>query len=227
MQFIFENSFRLALAALVSAWSVCDAATIVVDQNGGADHGGIQLAIDAAADGDVVLVKAGEYEIDPMGLDIALNYRQKKITVVSEDGPELTILRGDVNFEANYTEESVFAGFTVLSGDVFCRQNSAPTLRDSIFERSGVWLEKSSPAITNCKFANCSRRSGALLCGSLSNPVVTNCTFEANSGRKAGATTVSAFAAPTFINCVFTNNRYQSKGWRRDSGRRSRHPHVH
>ena len=39
------------------------AATLTVDLNGGADYTDIQTAIDAAADGDTVLVKPGEYVI--------------------------------------------------------------------------------------------------------------------------------------------------------------------
>ncbi len=40
-------------------------ATLTVDLNGGADHTDIQSAIDAAAYGDTVLVKAGQCGIDP------------------------------------------------------------------------------------------------------------------------------------------------------------------
>ena len=39
------------------------AATLTVDLNGGADYTDIQSAIDAAKDGDTVLVKPGEYVV--------------------------------------------------------------------------------------------------------------------------------------------------------------------
>ena len=178
---------------------------------GGADHTGIQPAIDAARDGDRVLVRAGEYVIDPTGAGVGLDCLNKKITVKSEDGPEETIIRGAVNFNANYTADTVLAGFTITGDDVYCRQSSSPTLRDLVFDGNGIWLERSSPAISNCTFTNSRLGSGqvagALLCGVLSNPLVTNCTFKANNGRGlGGAVGVTLFAAPTFVNCIFTEN---------------------
>ena len=48
----------------------CFGATLTVDLNGGADYTDIQPAIDAAKDGDTVLVKPGEYLItDPINFN--------------------------------------------------------------------------------------------------------------------------------------------------------------
>ena len=60
-----SNSVRTMARVLVYSafWTTCSAATITVDLSGGADFTDIQSAIDAAKDGDSVLVKAGEYVI--------------------------------------------------------------------------------------------------------------------------------------------------------------------
>ena len=53
----------MLVAVLLAIGAPCGAATIVVDPGGGGDFTEIQPAIDAAADGDTVLVKSGEYVI--------------------------------------------------------------------------------------------------------------------------------------------------------------------
>ena len=53
-----EDDMRTLWAFLVVC-SLCKAATITVDLDGGGDYTEIQPANDAAADGDIVLIKAG------------------------------------------------------------------------------------------------------------------------------------------------------------------------
>ncbi len=56
--------YERILSALAFGLAVpISAATLTVDLNGGADYTDIQSAINAAADGDTVLVKPGEYVI--------------------------------------------------------------------------------------------------------------------------------------------------------------------
>ena len=64
------------------------AATLTVDQNGGADYTDIQSAIDAAADGDTVLVKAGKYVVEE-----PLTFGGEAIRIVAADGPYGTTIR--------------------------------------------------------------------------------------------------------------------------------------
>ena len=53
----------LSLLMVLSLGVVCSAETIIVDFNGTGDYTEIQPALDAAEDGDDVVVKPGEYLI--------------------------------------------------------------------------------------------------------------------------------------------------------------------
>jgi len=78
----------LTVLMLLAAFG--NAATFVVDGGGGADFTEIQPAIDAAAAaGDEVLVKPGEYVITA-----PISFLGKAITVRSESGAEATTLLG-------------------------------------------------------------------------------------------------------------------------------------
>jgi nitrous oxidase accessory protein NosD len=79
-----------------------------------ADFSTIQSAIDEAEDGSTVLVSPGAYmeQIDFAG---------KSITVVSEDGPEVTMIDGNgagtvVTFDSGETSDAVLSGFTIQHG---------------------------------------------------------------------------------------------------------------
>ncbi len=79
-----------------------------------ADQPTIQAGINAAANGDTVLVAKGTYKE-------SIDFQGKQITVISSDGPTSTIIQGDlvhptVFFHNNETRQSVIEGFTITSG---------------------------------------------------------------------------------------------------------------
>ena len=79
-----------------------------------ADFATIQEAIDAALDGDTVLVSPGTYVEN-------LDFLGKAITVISTDGPGVTTIDGDgldsvVKFEDGEDATSVIEGFTITNG---------------------------------------------------------------------------------------------------------------
>lgn len=100
----------------------------------------IQAGINAASEGDTVLVAPGTYveNIDFMG---------KAITVTSSGGPEVTTIDGGqkgivVRFANSETRVSVINGFTIT--------NDAPPLPEQVtFWTDGVFVGQSNPTITN------------------------------------------------------------------------------
>jgi len=78
------------------------------------DFPAIQDAIDAALDGDTIIVRPGTYVE-------TIEFLGKAITLKSSDGPEVTIIDGDrsgsvVTFASGETEDSVLKGFTITNG---------------------------------------------------------------------------------------------------------------
>ena len=148
--------------------------TIVVDVDGDGDFTDIQSAIDAAADGDEVLVMPGVYEVaEPIDFNRLHDPDDpgapsvKNITLRSESGPEETVIRMSdppvspergsvVIFENNENKTSVLEGFTLegggsfVGGGIFFDDNSSPVLsrciiaRSSSFEGSAIYCAGSS-----------------------------------------------------------------------------------
>ena len=111
------------LSIVVPPWLF--AATITVDPSGGGDFTAIQPALDAAADGDTVLVKRGEYVItEPLRFNRlhdpsnSASPPLKDLVLRAEGGAERTVLRGvegidSVVFFYGESWRSVLDGFTV------------------------------------------------------------------------------------------------------------------
>lgn len=104
------------------------AGTITVDPSGGGDFSAIQPALDAAADGDTVLVKPGEYVIaEPLRFNRLHDPANpaspplKDVVLRSEGGAERTVLRGVEGINSvvlfhGKSWRSVLDGFTVTGG---------------------------------------------------------------------------------------------------------------
>lgn len=122
----------LSLFSVSSGWTI----TIHVPE----DYITIQAGIDVAVDSDTVLVADGTYTGSG---NKDLDYSGKALTVMSENGPELTIIdcendgRG-LYFHSGEDALSRLEGFTIQNG----------------YERygGGMYLYDSSPTITNCIF---------------------------------------------------------------------------
>ncbi len=187
----------------------------------------IQAGIDAAVDGDKVLVADGTYtgqgnrDIDFLG---------KAITVRSENGAENCIIdceeqgRG-FNFFFSEGENSVLDGFTIQNGyhalrggGINCDAYTSPTITNCTFSANrasdggGMYCEDGSPTFTNCTFsANVADWGGGIYCVG-SSPTITNCTFSENRGPDLGGGIYCVGSSPKITNCTFSENRTVAAG---------------
>jgi hypothetical protein len=216
--------FVLCLLSLVLCSTTAFGATIHVPAN----YGKIQLAINAASDGDIVLVADGTYT-DPGNKDI--DFKGKQIVVQSENGPKHCIIdcknngRG-FNFDSGELEDSVVSGFTITNGRtedeggaIRCI-NSSPMIKDCIMADNHVTGNSNNshggaiylgpgacPIITNCVIIrNTSNYYGGGIYSYNARPVITNCTITRNIAIDGGALYCRFKPAPTLTNCILWGN---------------------
>jgi hypothetical protein len=163
----------------------------------------IQDAVDAANDGDLVLVTNGLYQAGGRVLYGALTNRvavTKAITLQSVNGPDVTTIGGN-NQISNpsvsvrcvcLTNGSVLSGFTLANGSTLPFSSA----RES--DGAGVWCESTAALITNCVITGSAAfgNGGGAFSGTL-----VNCTLTGNSAAGGGAAN-SAY----FTNCVLSGN---------------------
>ena len=157
-------------------------------EDGSAEHpfDAIQEGIDAATDGDTVLVADGTYTgVGNKNLD----YAGKAITVRSENGPDTCVIdcendsRG-FHFHSGETADSIVEGFTVTNGD------------------HGILCVESSPAIGDCTITG---NAGAGISCWGGDPTITGCTITQNTGGWAGGIELFNGSA-TISNCLIADN---------------------
>jgi len=177
-----------------------------------ADYQTIQAAIDAAVDGDVVIVAPGLYSGDG---NRDIDFNGKAITVRSIDPNDPNIVAATI-IDCNGTETDMHRGF------YFHNDEDANSLLDGFTITNGymhgypepanggggICCEQSSPTILNCTITHNSagRAGGGIFCNFSSNPRIANCNINENWVVSDGGGVFCYRSSPTIINCVIKSN---------------------
>jgi parallel beta-helix repeat protein len=195
------------------------------------EHATIQAAIDAAVDGDAVVVADGVYSGQG---NTDIDFRGKHISVKSQNGPENCIV--DCNgsaeaphcgfyFHSNEDGNSMLEGFTITNGaasgewpedaggGIRCLYAS-PTIVNCIVTGNtadggggGICSENcAGPRISHCIITNnVTAQGGGGICSYYSSPGVSNCVISENEAGYGGGAYCGR-NSPTFENCVISDN---------------------
>jgi len=186
------------------------------------DYPTIQQAIDAAFDGDTVLVIDGTYSGEG---NRDIDFLGKAITVRSESGPENCIIDCETLGSAFYFHRgedahSLLDGFTITNGHggiggggIFC-SSASPRVANCVITSNagqvaggGLCFRGGKPTITDCTIkGNFADRGAGIYCDNNSSPTITNCTITANSADRDGGGIYCKDSSPTLINCTLTGN---------------------
>ncbi|MEY3210050.1 MAG: hypothetical protein RIT28_531 [Pseudomonadota bacterium] len=179
--------------------STAHAADITVDPGGAGDFVGVQSAIDAASDGDRVLVEPGTY---PGGIDL----RGKDIALISTSGPTVTMIDSmdtpDESTILAISGEPLTArieGFTLTGGHGTQNQWVA----GNAWSGAGVYIAQSALSIDGCFIRrNLARHSGQSIGGGVvvidGELNVTDTMFAGNMGYYGGGA-IAALASEVLV----------------------------
>ncbi len=220
-------SVMVAVAMLPFASVIARAATIHVP----ADYPSIQAALDAAADGDTVLVADGVYTGED---NRHLAFGGKAVVLRSENGAEhCTIDAGDRShvFYFNNSGEGpdcVVDGFTITggmasSGGGLCVTGASPTVRNCLIRNNrafgrggGIYLNNSDTIIEHCLIVEnrAEENEGGGVYFGCGQAVILDCTISGNHAEFGGGVYVRCHEpdTATLRGCVIRANTASLSG---------------
>jgi len=186
----------------------------------------IQLAIDAAYPGDVVVLSPGAHTgIGNRDID----FKGKAITVRSTNPNQQYVVASTIincenegrgfYFHSGEDANSILSGLSIVNGNstngggIYCK-DSSPTVANCIISNNasqynggGMSNENSKPTLTNCTFnENLSPYGGGGINNSNSNPTIINSTFKGNRAKYGGGIHNREGSNPTVKYCLFSKN---------------------
>jgi hypothetical protein len=169
----------------------------------------IQEGLDAASDGDIVLVKPGSYSGEG---NRDLSFGPKNLRLIGEDGPAATIIDGEsvaghraFNFQGTHQDTTcIIEGFTIRrfrladtspGAAVRVEDTTCPKFVDLV-------IEDNTAAYTG----------GGMYVNIGSDPVLAGVTFRTNEAGGAGGGLYCATSSPRLRDCLFLENAAQAHG---------------
>ena len=210
-----------AVLALVSSVATADTITVCLD--GSCAYSGIQEAINAASDGDVIAVAAGtyfEHEIDFHGKEITLRgaLDSEMELAVTIDAQRYAGVLECMSGEGNNTviENIIVTGGLTEIGAGLMVFHSRPTLINCAFIDNeatgiggGVYNLNGAPVFYDCRFiGNTAPHGGGMMTfesGQPDHPWYERCSFEGNTSEFGGAI-YNFRSSPVLVDCVFLAN---------------------
>jgi parallel beta-helix repeat protein len=183
----------------------------------------IQMAINAAVDGDTLLVHDGIYG----SIDLLTD---KEITIRSKNGPTKTIIDGNrsgsVVYIRHISKKVVIDGFTIRNGSysygggIHCYYSS-PAIKNCIivdnfgkYYAGGIYCYYASPEISNCVIKNnpAYYYGGGIYCTN-SSPIINDCIISGNSANYYGGGIYCRYSSsPKITKLVIFGNSSQYGG---------------
>jgi predicted outer membrane repeat protein len=211
------------LLCLLLVASLCRANVIKIP----ADYPAIQDGITAAASGDTILLADGVHSGTG---NQEIVFDGKTIYLVSENGPEMTIIDGRgtnraFSFSNGDADRVTVEGITIrngyapFAGGAVLSYEASPTFRNCIFygnhghHGGAVYVsDNSHPRFIDCRFTKnqAGDVGGSVLCRFGADAYFENCVFDSNLA--ANGSFLCYNASPNLVNCRFSNNYAASTG---------------
>ena len=204
--------FGLALLVLISFSGSVFGTIYTINPDGSGDYATVQAAVDATVDGDVIELTDGTFN-GRGNKDV--NFLGKAITIRSQSGNAVACII-DVEGEYNMTSER---GFVFINGEDNTSVLSDLTIINGVADApcpncdgGGVYIEYSSPAISNVTFIDNFAASGGALGSVGGSPIITNCRFIGNEAFGGGGLYFFEGSAATIDHCLIYGNQSTVKG---------------
>ncbi len=205
----------------------CYARTITINADGTGDYPTIQAAIDAANDGDVIVLTPGTYtgngnrDIDFLGKAITVRSTDPNdpatvaATIIDCEGTEGDPHRGFI-FQTNEDSNSVLSGLTIQNGYAPPQTIYSHGFTFTTWTGGAIYCYKSSPSIHYCILRdNHAVYGGAISCNSPyvqypqrypSSPHILNCQIINNSAVEGGGGIYAVESESVIFGTLFENN---------------------